>query len=85
MDSKLRSSASDLRGPRAGATGAAARSWPKVVWLVSNTINMDDDVNARYWARVFQVGDLDLTTAVMIVGSDAQAVARFLGDAGRHQ
>ncbi|WP_140885415.1 DUF3606 domain-containing protein [Muricoccus nepalensis] len=48
---------------------------------MSNTINMDDDTNARYWARVFQLSDLDLATAVMIVGSDARAVARFLGDA----
>ncbi|TPG37698.1 DUF3606 domain-containing protein [Roseomonas nepalensis] len=43
---------------------------------------MDDDINARYWARVFQLSNLDLATAVMIVGPDARAVAQFLGNAG---
>ena len=57
---------------------------PKKVWLVRNTINMDDEANARYWAGVFQVSDLDLVTAVMIVGSDAKQVAEFLGDAARN-
>ena len=53
----------------------------KPVWLVHNTINLDDDANARHWAGVFQVSDLDLATAVMIVGPDAEEVAKFLGDA----
>jgi len=52
-------------------------------WLVRNTIDINDDANARYWAGVFQVSDLDLATAVMIVGPDAKAVARFLGDTDR--
>ena len=48
-------------------------------WLVRSTINLDDEANARYWATVFKVSDLDLVTAVMIVGSDAKDVAAFLG------
>ncbi|WP_277753916.1 DUF3606 domain-containing protein [Muricoccus nepalensis] len=85
MDSKTRGSSSDLRCPVVGAPGAVAshhKPCPKVVWLASNTIDMDDDINARYWARVFQLSNLDLATAVMIVGPDARAVAQFLGNAG---
>ena len=51
----------------------------KPAWLVRTTINIDDDANARYWAGVFQVSDLDLATAVMIAGPDAKKVAEFLG------
>ena len=59
---------------------------PKLAWLVQNTINIDDDTNARHWAGVFQVSDLDLATAVMIVGQDAKEVANFLGHVARsHQ
>lgn len=57
---------------------------PKRSWLVRNNINIDDEANARYWAGVFQVSDLDLVTAVMIVGSDAKEVAKFLGDVARN-
>ena len=46
--------------------------------LVRSTINLDDEANARYWATVFKVSNLDLVTAVMIVGSDAKDVAAFL-------
>ncbi len=56
----------------------------KPVWFVRNTINMNDDANARYWADVFQISDLDLATAVMLVGPDANAVAKFLGDAAKN-
>lgn len=56
---------------------------PKHVWLVHNTINIDDDANARYWADVFQLSDFELVTVVMIVGPDAREVAKFLGDATR--
>ena len=56
---------------------------PKLAWLVRNTINVDDDANARYWAGVFQVSDLDLATVVMIVGPDAKKVAKFFGDTSR--
>ncbi|WP_408906322.1 DUF3606 domain-containing protein [Muricoccus nepalensis] len=48
-------------------------------WLMRSKINLDDEANARYWATIFKVSDLDLATAVMIVGSDAKDVAAFLG------
>jgi len=57
---------------------------PKTSWLVRNTINIDDDANARYWAGVLQISDLDLATAVMLVGPDAKEVAKFLGDLVRN-
>jgi len=57
---------------------------PKLAWLVRNSINIDDDANARHWAGVFQVSDLDLATAVMIVGPDAKEVAKFFGDTARN-
>lgn len=53
-------------------------------WLVRDVINIDDDANAHFWAGVFQVSDLDLVTAVMLVGPDAKEVAKFLGDAARN-
>lgn len=58
---------------------------PEKSWLVRNAINVDDEASARYWAGVFQVSDLDLVTAVMIVGSDTKDVAKFLGDVVRNQ
>ncbi|TPG51794.1 DUF3606 domain-containing protein [Roseomonas nepalensis] len=52
-------------------------------WLVRDVIDIDDDANARFWTGVFQVSELDLATAVMLVGADAKEVAKFLGDAAR--
>ena len=56
----------------------------KSCWLVRDVIDIDDDANACFWADVFQVSNLDLTMAVMLVGPDAKDMAKFLGDAARN-
>ena len=44
----------------------------------SNKININEDWERRYWAKLFGVTEAELTEAVEAVGSQAQTVKKYL-------